>query len=375
MSKQDYYELLQVTKQADASEIKAAYRKKAFEFHPDRNPGNHEAEEKFKLVAEAYDVLSDSNKRSIYDQYGHAGLQGGGFGGFGGQGFSNAEDIFSTFGDIFEDFFGFQGGSGRGRTQSRARRGRDLQAEVQIEFLEACFGVQKEIKVSQNVACETCEGSGAKKGSGAEVCAYCKGHGQVQMSQGFFTISTTCPQCGGQGQTIKHKCADCRGTGLVHKDRKLKVKVPAGITNGTRLLMQREGEPGQHGGPAGDLYVFVHVAEHTEFERQDDHILSELKVNFAELALGCEKRIPTIEGEDTLKIKPGTQSGEILKLKGKGVANVRSGRRGDHLIHIQAVTPAELTQKQKELLEQLSKEFAVEEPAEQSTKKKKGVFR
>jgi len=371
MEKQDYYVLLGVERSASFAEIKTAYRKKAMEYHPDRNHGKPDAEEMFKLVAEAYEILSDDNKRGIYDQFGHAGLQGGG--GFGHH-FSTADDIFSTFGDIFEDFFGMGASGGRGRT--RARRGQDLQTEITTEFLEACFGIQKEVIITHNVRCETCAGSGAKKGTAPETCSTCHGHGQVRMTQGFFTISTACPQCNGQGQMIKQKCSDCRGHGVVKKERKLKVKIPAGVSDGTRLLMQSEGEAGLHGGPSGDLYVYIHVNKHEEFHREQDHILSEINVNFHDLALGCDIPINTIDGEEKIKIKAGTHSGEIIKLRGKGVANVRSGRRGNHLIHIQAVTPDKLTSKQKELFKQLSKEF---EPASRLTskkkaKKKKGIF-
>lgn len=354
MSKQDYYELLGVSRQATDADIKASYRKKAFKFHPDRNPGDHEAEEKFKSVSEAYAVLSDSRKRSIYDQFGHEGLQGAG-GGY--HGFNNADDIFSSFGDIFEDFFGFGSRGGGGR--SRVRRGRDLQVETQVDFLDACFGTKKDVSVAHNVACETCDGTGAKVGTSPENCSYCHGRGQVQMNQGFFTISTTCPQCQGQGRVIREKCPDCHGRGIVNKKRKLSVKVPAGVSNGMRLLMQNEGEIGENGGPPGDLYVYIGVKPHDEFEREGDHILSEIQVPFPTLSLGCELDVNTIDGKSKLKIKAGTQSGAVLKLKHKGVANVRSGRRGDHLILVQAVTPTKLSTKQKKLMEELSKELEI----------------
>ncbi|MFH1358202.1 MAG: molecular chaperone DnaJ [bacterium] len=367
MSKQDYYELLGVSRQATDADIKASYRKKAFKFHPDRNPGDHEAEEKFKSVSEAYAVLSDSRKRSIYDQFGHEGLQGAG-GGY--HGFNNADDIFSSFGDIFEDFFGFGSRGGGGR--SRVRRGRDLQVETQVDFLDACFGTKKDVSVAHNVACETCDGTGAKVGTSPENCSYCHGRGQVQMNQGFFTISTTCPQCQGQGRVIREKCPDCHGRGIVNKKRKLSVKVPAGVSNGMRLLMQNEGEIGENGGPPGDLYVYIGVKPHDEFEREGDHILSEIQVPFPTLSLGCELDVNTIDGKSKLKIKAGTQSGAVLKLKHKGVANVRSGRRGDHLILVQAVTPTKLSTKQKKLMEELSKELG--SPCSSKVKQEKRGF-
>jgi molecular chaperone DnaJ len=371
MSKADYYELLSVTRQSTAVEIKAAYRKKALQYHPDRNPDDAEAEEMFKIVAEAYDVLSNDQKRSVYDQYGHDGLQGGMGGGFS-QGFGNAEDIFSSFGDIFEDFFGV-GMGGQGHQQSRARRGSDLQTEVGVDFLEACFGTDKEIKVKRHITCEDCDGSGAKEGSSPESCSYCHGRGQVQVRQGMFAISTSCPQCQGKGKVIRDKCGSCHGNGVVKQERKLNVKVPAGVSDGMRLLMRGEGEVGKNGGGTGDLFVYIHVKAHDEFQRDEDNIHSELKVIFTDLALGCELKVNTIEGEDTLKIKAGTQSGERLRMKGKGIANVRTGRRGDHFIHIQAVTPTKLNAKQKELLESLSKEFGAN-PKSGKKRKKKSLF-
>jgi len=354
MSKRDYYDLLGIPKSATEADIKSAYRKKALEYHPDRNPGNHEAEEKFKMVAEAYDVLSDTRKRGIYDQFGHAGLQGGPGGGAY-HGFNSADDIFSAFGDVFEDFFGF--GGGRGSSRTRARRGRDLQIETKIDFIEACFGVTKEVSVAHNMPCDACGGTGAKAGSSPETCSYCRGRGQVQMSQGFFTISTTCPQCQGQGRVVSEKCAQCFGRGTVNKKKKFDVKIPAGIQEGMRVMMQGQGEAGENGGPLGDLYVYVHVKEHEEFDREGDHILSEIQVPFPALALGCELDVATIGGAAKIKIKPGTQSGDVFRLKGEGVANVRTGRRGDHLLHVQALTPTKLSNKQKKLLEELAVDF------------------
>lgn len=369
MAKPDYYEVLGITRSADVTEIKTSFRKKALQYHPDRNPGNKEAEDMFKLAAEAYDVLSSEQKRGVYDQFGHAGLQGGGPG-FGG-GFGNAEDVFSTFGDIFEDFFG---GGRRGPSGKRVRRGADLQTEVEVEFLEACFGVQKNITVTHGVRCETCHGSGAKAGTKADTCSYCRGRGQVQVTQGFFTISTTCPQCRGEGSVIKEKCDECSGRGVVKQTRNLSVKVPPGVSDGMRLLMRGEGEVGENGGPQGDLYVYIHVKDHAEFYREEDDIISEIKINFADLALSCEMSVDTIEGPTKLKIKAGTDSGEIVKLKGKGIANIRTGKRGDHILKIQAVTPKDLSFRQKQLLEELSREFKGDDTPLKTKKKKKGLF-
>lgn len=374
MAKQDYYELLGVTREVSEAELKVAYRKKAFEFHPDRNSENPEAEEKFKQVSEAYEVLSDRQKRQIYDQFGHEGLEGrGGFGG----GFGSAEDIFSAFGDIFEDFFGGSRGGGSRRGGSRQRRGADLQTELEVEFLEACFGTSKKVKVTKAVACETCAGSGAKPGTTPESCQRCGGHGQVQVRQGFFTIATTCPDCRGQGQIIRDRCSDCHGRGTNEKTKSLDVKVPAGIHDGMRLLVQGEGEAGPQGGPAGDLYVYVHVKEHHEFIRREDHILSEIQIGFADLALGCEMSLNTIDGSESVTIKAGTQPGDVLHLKGKGAPQVRSGKRGDHLIHIKATVPTKLSAEERSLLENfraLSSQHEVTSKEKKTPKKKKGLF-
>jgi molecular chaperone DnaJ len=286
--------------------------------------------------------------------------------------------VFSAFGDIFEDFFGFGNARrGQGGSSSRARRGRDIQIETQIEFLEACFGIEKEVDITSNVACSDCSGTGAKKGTTPTRCSYCNGYGQVQMSQGFFTISTTCPQCSGAGQTIKDKCETCRGQGTVAKSRKLKVKIPAGISDTMRLMMRGEGEAGLNGGPNGDLYVLVHVEEHADFKRDGDNIVSEIEVPFPHLALGATLAVQTIDGENELEIKAGTQSGEILKLKGAGIANLRSGKRGDHLFLVQAMTPTKLSDEQRDLLQKLALDFSLPTPSdkkEKTKKKKKGFF-
>ena len=368
MTKPDYYVLLEVTRSAPVEEIKKAYRKKAFEFHPDRNPDNAEAEESFKLVAEAYEVLSDNQKRQIYDAYGHAGLAGGqaGF-----HGFTNADDVVSTFSDIFEDFFGMGGGQrGGGR---RARRGHDAKTEIEVDFLDACFGVEKEIKVAKADTCASCQGTGGKKGSQPAKCSTCNGYGQVRATQGFFTISTTCPECQGQGISIKDKCETCRGHGQVRAEKNIKLKVPAGVTDGIRLLMQGEGEAGQHGGPPGDLYVFVQVRAHPDFVREGDDIHTQVHISVPEAALGAKVQTKALAGEVEIEIKPGLQSGEKVVLKNQGVANIRSGKRGALVAHIQVITPTNLTAEQEALLVKLSESLGVPNRKE-SKKKKKGFF-
>lgn len=375
----EYYELLGVAKTASTDEIKKAYRKKAFELHPDRNPGDQAAEESFKIVSEAYEVLSDDRRRQIYDQFGHAGLKGGA-GGF--HPFTNTDDIFSAFSDIFEDFFGFDSGRGRGGSgRQRARRGQDLQIEVSISFLDACVGVEREVDVSSNVSCTACEGNGAKKGTHPTKCTYCNGYGQVQMSQGFFTMSTNCPQCNGNGHVIKDKCPECRGKGVVPQSRKLKVKIPAGIADQMRLVLRGEGEKGQNGGPAGDLYVFTRVTPHPEFRREEDNILSDVDVPFPHLVLGSKLTINTIDGPREIDLKAGTASGDVVCLEKCGIPNLRNGRRGDHLIHLRGVVPPKLSARQKELLEELAQEFPLSKPVvepeskpEKGKKKKKGFF-
>lgn len=366
--KPDYYTLLEVERTVTSEELKKMYRKKALEYHPDRNPGNHEAEEKFKLVAEAYEVISDPQKKQIYDQFGHAGLQGGAGGGF-----HSAEDIFSSFGDIFEDFFGF-GGQRQGGSPNRQRRGRDAQLAVEIDFLEACFGVEKQVSVTTDVVCNTCAGSGAANGSQPNPCSYCNGYGQVQVNQGFFRISTACPQCHGQGQVIKNKCPDCRGQKKVAQKRQLKIKVPAGVESNMRLVLREEGEAGENGGRPGDLYALINVKEHEEFSRDGDDIVSHVKVLFPLLALGTTLPVNTIHGVRDIEIKAGTQSGEIFRIRGEGVANVRSGRKGDHVMMVQAVTPQKLTAQQIELMQALADELAPAKTSSSGKKKKKSFF-
>lgn len=366
-SREDYYELLRVGRTADNTEIKKSYRKLAFEYHPDRNPGDAKAESQFKKVSEAYEVLSDPQKRQIYDQFGHAGLEGrAGF-----HGFQNTEDIFSAFGDIFEDFFGFSTGS---RSHKRPRKGRDVQIEVEVDFLEACFGIEKEVALQLQSTCETCAGSGAKPGSESIKCNYCHGRGQVQMSQGFFTISTTCPKCNGEGAEVAESCPVCSGSGTTQKKKKIHVKIPAGIQQGMRLVMNGQGEAGQNDGTPGDVYILVRVREHEEFKRDGDHIHSKIIVPFPYFVLGAELTINTIDGEEKIAIQAGTQSGDVLCLKGKGVKSVRGSRRGDHYVLLQATTPQKLSKTQKELMEKLAEEFPLERATQTAKKKNKKSF-
>lgn len=357
-AKRDYYEVLGVSKDASDSDLKAAYRKLALQFHPDRNPGDKTAEENFKEAAEAYDVLRDQQKRRIYDQFGHQGLEGQGFSGFGG-----FDDIFSSFGDIFEDFFGF---SSRGRSRSRTQRGSDLRYDMALDFMEAAFGVETAIDLDKAEVCGACEGSGAEPGSEPQTCPQCGGAGQVGRSQGFFTIRTTCPQCRGNGQVIANPCKTCGGQGKVLKRKTVSVKIPAGVDTGSRLRLSGEGEAGAFGGPPGDLYVFVQVRPHDFFQRDGVDVICQIPISFVQAALGDKIEVPTLTGQKTLKIAKGTQPGELFRFRGEGIASLRTGRPGDQIIQVAIKTPTNLNKKQESLL----KEFAKQEKAKFSTKLK-----
>ncbi|NNG00582.1 MAG: molecular chaperone DnaJ [Desulfobacteraceae bacterium] len=359
-AKRDYYEVLGVDRNAADSDLKSAYRKLALKFHPDRNPGNREAEEQFKEAAEAYEVLRDGQKRQIYDQYGHQGLEGQGFSGFGG-----FEDIFSSFGDIFEDFFGFGSGS-RGGGRSRAQRGSDLRYDLTLDFMEAAFGTETEITVDKMDLCMECEGTGAEAGSHPETCAQCQGSGQVSRSQGFFTIRTTCPVCRGTGQVIANVCGECRGQGQVKATKTVTVKIPAGVDDNSRLRLSNEGEAGRHGGPPGHLYVFIHVEAHDFFMRDDTNIICKIPLSFVQAALGDSIKVPTLTSAKKLTIPKGTQPGEVFRFRGEGIASLRNGHRGDQLIQVDIKTPTHLNKKQETLL----KEFAKLEAGKLSTKLK-----
>ncbi len=361
-NKRDYYEILGINRNASDNEIKASYRKLAMKYHPDRNPGNKEAEENFKEAAEAYEVLRDPQKRGIYDQYGHQGLEGSGF-----SGFSGFEDIFSSFGDIFEDFFGF--GSGR-RSKSRVQRGADLRYDLRLNFMEAAFGKETEINVEKLELCSECNGNGCSPGTHLENCAHCSGTGQISRSQGFFTVRTTCPHCRGRGQSIPHPCSNCRGGGKVRASKKVAVKIPAGVDAGSRLRLTAEGEPGAYGGPSGDLYVFIHVEPHEFFQRDDVDVVCQIPISFVQAALGAEMDVPTLQGQRKLAIPKGTQPGDLFRFQGEGIPSLRNGSRGDQIIQVAIRTPTSLNKKQEALL----KEFAQLEEGK-LTNKIKNMFR
>jgi len=361
-SKRDYYEILDVRRDADAGELKSKYRKVALKYHPDRNPGDKQAEELFKEAAEAYSVLSDPQKRQIYDQFGHRGLEGMGGGGAGG-----FEDIFSSFGDIFEDFFGFQTNRS---SRSSVQRGSDLRYDLKIDFMEAAFGMETEIDVEKYETCHTCDGSGAKPGTHPEICSQCRGTGQYVRTQGFFSVKSTCPACRGAGQVITDPCPECRGRQQVIVSKKVSLKVPAGVDTGSKLRLTGEGEPGVNGGPPGDLYVFLSVRPHEFFQRRNSDVICKIDLLFVQAAIGDEVTVPTLTGEETLKIPKGTQYGDVFRFPGQGINSLRSNIRGDQLIQVDLKTPKHLNKRQEELL----KEFAKVE-SEKLTKKIKRLFK
>jgi molecular chaperone DnaJ len=348
--KRDYYEVLGVARGANEDDLKKAYRRFAIQFHPDRNPGDKQAEEKFKELAEAYQVLSDPEKRAQYDRFGHAAFQGAGAGGFGGFDFTQGfEDVFS---DIFGDFFG----TGRGRSRSRSRRGDDLRYDLEVEFEEAASGTEKIVKFQRLTLCESCNGSRARGGGeGARTCPNCRGTGQVRSQQGFFSIATTCGQCRGEGMIIADPCPKCQGQGRVRKAVSLSVRIPPGVDNGSRLKLRNEGEAGFGGGPSGDLYVVVHVKEHALFVRQDNDVVIEVPVSFPQAALGAEIEVPTLDGKIKLKVPSGTQSGKVIRLKGKGFVDLHGYGRGDQLVRVVVETPRRLTSRQRELIEEFAR--------------------
>lgn len=351
MSKRDYYEVLGVDRGADEKDIKRAYKKLAMKHHPDRNPGDEEALAKFKEVKEAYEILTDSDKRAAYDRYGHAGVDpnmgGGGFGG--GAGGADFADI---FGDVFGDIFG---GGRRGGGGPQQTRGADLRYNMELSLEEAVRGVSKEIKVPTYASCEKCDGSGAKPGTSAKTCDTCHGMGQVQMRQGFFAVQQACPTCHGSGKVITDPCDACHGQGRVQKTKTLSVKIPAGVDTGDRIRLAGEGEAGQFGAPAGDLYVQVHVKDHPIFVRDGNNLYCEMPISFTTAALGGEIEVPTLDGRVKLKVSEGTQTGRMFRLRGKGVKSVRSGMTGDLMVKTVVETPVNLTSEQRELLEQLEK--------------------
>ncbi|VAW85566.1 Chaperone protein DnaJ [hydrothermal vent metagenome] len=347
MSKRDYYEVLGVSKTASEPELKKAFRRAAHKHHPDRNPDNKEAEDKFKEAKEAYEILSNAQKRSAYDQFGHAGVDPS-MGGAG-AGSSNFSDV---FGDVFGDIFG---GAGGGRGQ-QVRRGADLRYNLELTLEEAVHGTSANIEVATHVKCGTCSGSGAKKGTSPVTCTTCGGHGQVRMQQGFFSLQQTCPHCNGSGQSIKDPCGTCRGSGHVRKNKKLSVKVPAGVDNGDRIRLSGEGEIGDRGAPPGDLYVQIAVKKHPIFVRDGNDIFCEVPISFVSATLGGELEVPTLDGRVNLKIPPETQSGRMFRMRGKGVKSVRGGAVGDLLCRVEVETPVNLSSRQKELLREFDSE-------------------
>ncbi len=346
--KNDYYTTLDVERSASAEEIKKNYRKLAMKYHPDRNPGDKVAEDKFKEAAEAYEVLSDPEKRDIYNRYGYEGLSGTGF-----QGFSGFEDIFSSFGDIFEDIFGF--GTGRARSRTAARPGADLRYDLKISFMDAVFGTSINIELEKYENCTGCGGTGAKQGTKPEICPTCQGIGQVTQKSGFFSISTTCPQCRGAGRIIKNPCRNCQGTGKEKIGKSVQIKIPPGVETGSRLRLRSEGEEGEFGGPRGDLYVFIHVEPHGFFERKGDDILCRVPISITQAALGATIKVPTLNGDEKIKVPKGTQYGKIFRLKGKGISHLRGFGRGDQIVQTLVEVPTNLSRKEEKVLKELAK--------------------
>ncbi len=364
--KRDYYEVLGISRDADEETMKKAYRKLALRYHPDRNPGNPEAEERFKEAAEAYEVLRDPEKRSLYDHYGHAGLQGTGF-----QGFSDFDDIFSSFGDIFGDLFGFGRASSRGRV--RPRQGDDLRYDLTIDFEDAVFGKKVEIQIPKAETCPVCHGTRARPGTHPERCSMCGGRGQVVRTQGFFSISTTCPRCRGEGTFVKQLCPECGGRGWIQSTRHLSLNIPPGVDTGAKLRLQGEGALGENGGPPGDLYVLIHVKPHEFFERENDDIFCTVPISMSQAALGAEIEIPTLEGTERLKIPAGSQTHSLFRLKNKGIPRLRGRGQGDQIVRVVVQTPTHLTERQKKLFQQLD-ELDKELSLNAGKKKKKGFL-
>src|SRR5579859_6237851 len=364
-NQKDFYEVLGVSRTSSVEEIKSAYRKAALKWHPDRNPENkEEAEVKFRECTEAYSVLSDQQKREVYDAYGHAGLSGA----TGGVDFNST--VFRDFHDILGDFFGFEDlfSGGGSRSRRRQQRGADLRYDMTLSFEEASTGVTTKIKLPRQEYCESCNGTGAKKGTGIVACQTCGGRGQLAYQQGFFTITRTCPACQGAGQIIKERCPDCRGQGRIERDKTIDLRIPAGVDTGTRLRVPGEGEAGANGGPSGDLYVVLDVKEHSFFERRGADLYCTIPVSIAQAALGVDLPVPGLNGEERLKIPESTQSGAVFRIKGHGLPDPRGGGRGDLYYHVRVLTPSKLTREQRKLMEQLGATLKVEnKPAERGS--------
>lgn len=357
MAKRDYYEVLGVPKGASKDDIKKAYRKLAIKYHPDKNPGDKNAEDHFKEATEAYEVLGDEKKRQTYDQFGFAGVEGMNGGGHDySTVFHDFEDIFGDFGDIFSSFFGGGGARAQGSRQRRSNRGPDLRYNLEVSFKDAVFGTKVEISYNRNVSCSACGGNGAAAGSGKKVCPTCGGSGQVRRSSGFFSIASPCPTCGGEGYIIDNPCASCHGTGLVRKQQKIKVTIPAGIESGKRINIPGQGDNAPGGGPAGDLYVFISVKPHDYFERDGNDVYCAIPISFTQAALGAEIQVTTLEDKKLkLKIPAGTQNGKILRIKNEGVPFLHNaGKRGDMYIKVLVEVPKKLSVRGKQLLKELA---------------------
>jgi molecular chaperone DnaJ len=371
VSKRDYYEVLGVTKTAIDVEIKSAYRKLALKYHPDRNHGNKDAEEKFKEAAEAYAVLADADKRRMYDRFGHAGLGSGA--GFDPNVFTGFEDILGGLGDIFG--FGGVFGAG-GARRAGPQRGADLRYDLEISFEESARGAETAIQIPRQEPCETCKGSGAAPGTKPTACPQCQGRGQLRYQQGFFTVARTCGQCRGTGSIISKPCTECKGSGRIPKERKITVRIPAGIATGQRLRLSGEGEAGPAGGPAGDLYVVIHVQDHPFFQRDGNDLFCEIPLNYPTLALGGDIKIPTLEGEENFTVPESTQSGATFTLRGRGMPDVSGRGRGNLIVRVKLVTPKKLTREQKKLLEELAATLPKDkfQPTPADEQEDKGLF-
>lgn len=350
MEKRDYYDVLGVSRSATDQELKSAYRRLAMRYHPDKNPNDTAAEEKFKEAAEAYSVLADSDQRKRYDRFGHAGVSSGASASWGAPGFGGIEDILGDlfgFGDVF-------GSARAGSRRSAAQRGADLRYDLEITLEEAAKGMTAQLRIPRLETCDLCKGSGAAAGTQPENCTTCGGTGQMRYQQGFFSVARTCHNCRGNGKVIKSPCADCRGAGRVEREKNMEVKIPAGVETGSRLRVQGEGESGTGGGPAGDLYVVIHVVEHDQFERQGSNLYAAVPITFAQAALGAEISVKTLETDEKLKVPVGTQTGTVFRLKGKGMPTLGGRGRGDLFVAVTVVTPTSLTREQRKLLEQLA---------------------
>ena len=366
MEDKDYYKILGVSRDATEEEIKKSYRRVAMQYHPDRNPGNKGAEEKFKIASEAYEVLRDPQKREIYDHYGIEGLKGTGFTGF--RGF---DDIFSAFGNIFDDFFGF--GTSH-QHAARARQGVDLMYDLKISFYDAAFGKETEIEIPRKVLCDTCNGTGAKPGTYPKSCPNCGGVGQVTHSQGFFAIRTTCGQCKGEGKIILNPCKECNGFGRMRVNKKIKVKIPPGVDTGSKLRIRGEGEEGERGEPPGDLYVFLYVEPHDFFSRDGDDLICQIPISFPQAALGAEIEVPSLDGNKKLSIPKGTESGDIFRIRGEGFPKMKNHGRGDLVIQTIVKTPKHLTKRQEQLLREFEEAGGEKEKNVEGRKRAHGIF-